>query len=133
MSIPFEIFREQREIGVGLEHEQDTKPMPLVRGQCFDRRGDGDRSDDGVALMPVPALVADSHRHAVRAPRLRPGHLHLLVVRASAIVGPEISQTRLSTDASRSTAICGRLTARIVIVLATQKVPKSTTAVTIQA
>ena len=49
------------------------------------------------------------------------------------MVGPEISQTRLSTEAPRSVAICGRLTARIVIVLATQNVPNSTVAVTIQA
>ena len=45
----FEVIGEQREIGVGFEQEQHAEPMAFVGGERVDRRGHGDRSDDGVA------------------------------------------------------------------------------------
>jgi len=53
-------------------------------------------------------------------------------VRAMAMVGPLMSHTRLSADVPRSRAMRGRLTARIVMVLDTQKAPSRTVQATSQ-
>lgn len=69
-------------------------------------------------------------RYTRRWPCRSPSFPAVVPVRATAMVGPEISQTSDSTDAPRSWAISGRLTARIVMVLDTQNAPNRTVQVT---
>ncbi len=86
----------QRQVRLRLDEEEDAEAVALVGVQGLDRGGDGDRADDGVALLQVAVLAAHPHRHAVGPARLGPRDLHPLVVGA----GPRVRGRRGRRSAS---------------------------------